>query len=448
MTSLPAQDLHRWVDAYVHDHPEDVLVVDEPVSADQGVTAIVWKLRAEGRAPVVVCRNVHGVGWPVVTNVFASRARVARLLGTTEERLHDRFHELASDRRPMTVLDDGPVLEVVETGPAVDVRRLPMLTHFEQDAAAYWTSAVIVARDPATGVGNTSYHRMMVDSPTGLATSLHSRGDLWRYLQSAADRGERLPVAVVVGGHPLFLLACSARVAIDVDEREIAGGLFGAGLEVVRTPELGIEVPAASDLVLEGWIDPAARVEEGPFGEFSGYASDRSTNNLVEVVSALRRSDPMLLDIVSGNAADHLNLGRIPRESELFATLKQRFPEVVALSYPESGTHFHAYVSLRPRVPGQARQALLALLGLDPYVKLAVAVDDDIDVRREDEVMWALATRFQADRDLFTVTRMPGSLLDPSAESGITARLALDATKPPGFTAERVSLSGAPPLGP
>jgi UbiD family decarboxylase len=438
MTS--SQDLHIWLDAYRTDHSDDVLEVPDEVAPDQGVTSIVWDLRAEGKAPIVVCPRVAGFDRPVVTNVFGSRSRVADLLGTDEDGLHTRFHELASNRRPMRVVDDGPVLAHVRTGVDLDVSALPMLTHFAQDAAPYWTSAVIVARDPATGIGNTSYHRMMVHSRTGLATSLHSRGDLWRYLQAAAERGERLPVAVVVGGHPLFLLACSARVGIDVDEREIAGGLFGDGLEVVRTPELGIEVPASSDLVLEGWIDPAVQVEEGPFGEFSGYASARSTNNLVEVVSILQREDPVLLDIVSGNAADHLNLGRIPRESDLFVALRGRYPEVTALSYPESGTHFHCYVSMWPRVPGQARQVLLALLGLDPYVKLAVAVDDDIDVRDASQVMWALATRFQADRDVITVSGVPGSMLDPSAESGMTSRMALDATKPPGFVAERISL--------
>ena len=98
---------------------------------------------------MVVCRSVDGVDWPVVTNVFASRARVARLLESTEDRLHLRFHELASHRMPMSVLDDGPVLGVVETGSDIDVRRLPMLRHFAQDAAPYWTSAVIVPGIPS-----------------------------------------------------------------------------------------------------------------------------------------------------------------------------------------------------------------------------------------------------------------------------------------------------------
>jgi UbiD family decarboxylase len=245
---------------------------------------------------------------------------------------------------------------------------------------------------------------------------------------------------VVLGGHPLFMLASAARVAIDIDEREIAGGLFGEPLEVVRTPLHGICVPATAELVLEGTIDPEARVPEGPFGEYSGYASHRSTNNVISVQTVLRRADPMLLDVVSGNAADHLNLGRIPRESELAAKVRERFPEVEALEYPASGTHFHCYVTLRAGAAARARQVLLAILGLDPYVKLAVAVDHDIDVRRDDQVLWAIATRFQADRDAFVIPGLPGSMLDPSSDGRIAARMGLDATRGDRFEGERISL--------
>src|SRR5262249_50727103 len=138
----------------------------------------------------------------------------------------------------------------------------------------------------------------------------------------------------------------------------------------------------------------------------------------------------------------HLNLGRIPREADLVAQLQARFPDVVALRYPPSGTHFHCVVALRRgAATGLARQVLVALLGLDPYVKLAIAVDDDVDVRRDDEVQWAVATRFQADRDVIVVPEMPGSMLDPSSAMGITTRMALDATTPPGFDGVRISLS-------
>jgi 2,5-furandicarboxylate decarboxylase 1 len=436
---VPDQDLHHWLARYRADHPDDVLVLDEPISGDQVLSALAVELWSRAQAPVLVAPDVDGLGLPVVTNVFASRARVARLLGTDEPGLHAAFRAGISRPQPLAVVDDPAGLVADEH---VDVRTIPMLSHFAQDAAPYITSGVIIAEDPETGIGNASYHRCMVSSPTALATSLHSRGHLWRYLRSAAERGTHLPVALVIGGHPLFLLACSARVGIDVDERELAGGLFGAPLEVVRTPEHGLAVPAWSDLVLEGTIDPEAFVEEGPFGEYSGYASARSTNTLLDVGTILRRPDPILLDIVSGREPDHLNLGRIPREAELVAKLQERFPDLVGIHYPASGTHFHCYLQLRSNAaPGAARQALVALLGFDPYVKLAVAVDDDIDLRRDDEVLWAIATRFQADRDLVQIERLPGSLLDPSSVAGLTARAGLDATMGPGFDGQRVTLS-------
>jgi UbiD family decarboxylase len=342
---------------------------------------------------------------------------------------------------PPEVVDSGPILDVVREGDDVDLTALPMLTHFAQDRGPYLTSAIVVVEDRANGTGNASYHRSMLASRTSLATSLHSRGHLWRHLTAARERGAPLPVAVVIGGHPLFMLAASARVGWGVDERGIAGGLFGRPLRVVETPRHGIRVPAGADYVLEGVIDPTVHAEEGPFGEFSGYATSRSTNNLIEISATLRRHDPVLVDVVSGSSPDHLNLGRIPRESEMAAKLRQRFPDVVQLAYPDSGTHFHCYVSVRAGVRGMPRQIALALLGWDPYLKLAVVVDDDVDVGRDEDVLWALATRFQAHRDAIILDGLPGSMLDPSSEGGATSRLGLDATRGDGFDAERVTVS-------
>ena len=443
---VTSQDLHEWWTAYRAEHADDVLVVDEPLSADQDVTALCVELHRAGRAPAVWATAVAGLDVPVLTNVFASRARIARILGVAatagDAGLHAAVRAGVAGRVVPRIVADGPVLGSVASGAEVDVATVPMIRHFAEDAGPYLTSGVVVAEDPETGVGNLSYHRCTPRGRTGLATSLHSRGHLFRALRHAEARGEPLPVAVVVGGHPLWLLAASAKVPLEVDERDVAGGLFGAPLECVRTPEFGLAVPASADLVLEGLIDPTVRVDEGPFGEYSGYASARSTNNLVEVRTICRRPGGVLLDVVSGHLPDHLNLGRIPREADLVAQLQARFPDVVALRYPPAGTHFHCVVALRrPVATGLARQVLVALLGLDPYVKLAIAVDDDVDVERDDEVQWALATRFQADRDVIVIPEMPGSMLDPSSAMGITARMALDATAPADFDAARVSLA-------
>jgi len=436
------QDLRVFLDNYTSAHPEDVLLIDGPVERDQDVTAVVWRLAAVGRHPLLRFTGVRDSGHEIVTNMFASRRRIERMIDADEGRLHHRFEHLAGDPKPLREIDVGPVLDHVVTGTDIDLRSLPLLTHFATDLGPYITSGVIVAEDPETGCGNLSYHRALPTSATSLGTSLHSRGDLWRLLDAWRERGAPMPVAMVIGAHPLFMLAASARVPLDVDEREIAGGLFGGPLDVVRTPVHGLRVPASAEYVIEGVIDAGSSAEEGPFGEFTGYSSDRSTHNRIDVQAVLHRDQPLWVDVVGGNSEEHLNLARVPRESEMDARLRARFPSVTGIHYPNSGAHFHCYVAVDQRRPGEARQVMLALLGWDPYVKTVVAVDPDVDHTAAHEVLWALATHFQPGRDLFTVDGLPGSPLDPSSTAGgTTSRLALDATRGPEFDAARIEVS-------
>ncbi|MEC5160708.1 MULTISPECIES: UbiD family decarboxylase [unclassified Janthinobacterium] len=443
MTSIQApaqQDFHEFLASYRDRYPDDVLTVREEISANQDATALVWQLAAGGRHPMLVCERVRDLGAKLVTNVFASRQRVARMLGVEPAQIHAEYQARARRLLPPRQVASGALLDRVEDS-GIDLRTLPIIQHFGSDRGPYITNAIIVAEHPDSGAGNMSYHRSMLHSSTEIATSLHSRGHLWRLLQIAIERRRPMPVAMVIGAHPLFMLAGAARLPFGVDERHVAGGLFGAPLEVVRTPKYGIAVPASAEFVLEGVIDPEARVEEGPFGEFTGYSSDRSTNNLLRVESVLRRRDAILVDVVGGNSAEHLNLGRIPRESEMVEKLRERFPGVTAVHYPSSGTHFHAYVAVRQTRAGEARQIMLGLLGWDPYLKTVVAVDADVDITRDEEVLWALATHLQPHRDVVIVDGLPGSALDPSASGvGTTSRMGLDATRGPDFDGVRATL--------
>ncbi|HEX8603831.1 MAG TPA: UbiD family decarboxylase [Pseudoduganella sp.] len=436
-----SQDFHQFLESYRTAHPEDVLTVQEELAGGQDVTALVWQLAAQDRHPLLVCERVRGIDTPLVTNVFASRERVGRLLGVPAAGIHAEYQARARRLVAPRLVDSGPVLDIVQGG-AIDLATLPAIRHFATDRGPYITNAIMVAEHPDTGVGNMSFHRSTLHSATEIATSLHSRGHLWRLLELARERSRPLPVAMVIGAHPLFMLAAAARLPFGVDERHVAGGLLGAPLEVVRTPRYGIAVPAHAEFVLEGVIDPEARVPEGPFGEFSGYSSDRSTNNLLRVEAVLRRRGAMLVDVVGGNSAEHLNLGRIPRESEMVEKLRERFPSVTAVHYPASGTHFHAYVAVKQVRPGEARQIMLGLLGWDPYLKTVVAVDDDIDISRDEEVLWAMATHMQPHRDVVIVDGLPGSALDPSASGiGTTSRMGLDATRGPDFDGIRARIA-------
>ena len=435
------QDIRHFLESYCHAHPEDVLNVEEELSADQDLTALVWSLAARGQHPLLVCKRVNGIASQAVTNLFGSRTRVARMLGTDALGIHAAYQARTRKLLEPRVLASGPVCDIVESN-NIDLATLPLLKHFATDRAPYITNGIIAADHPDTGAGNLSYHRSMIHSRDALATSLHSRGHLWRILQAAADQGQPLRVAMVMGAHPLFMMAASARLPLGVDERHVAGGLFGEPLEVVRTPKYGIAVPAHAEYVLEGVIDAKAHADEGPFGEFTGYSSNRSTNNLFKVETLMQRRDAMLVDVVGGNSAEHLNLGRIPRESEMVEKLKERFPSVTAVHYPSSGTHFHAYVAMKQVRDGEARQVMLALLGWDPYLKNVIAVDADVDITRDEEVLWAVATHFQPHRDVLIIDGLPGSALDPSAGStGTTSRMGLDATRGANFEGQRAQIS-------
>ena len=438
------QDLHRFLAAYRELFPDDVLTLREPVSRDQDVSAAVWSLAAQGRHPALMFEQVEGLSGPLLTNLFASRERVGRMLGGVPPAgIHAEYQTRSRRLVAPRELPSGAVTQSVRSVD-IDLAEVPTIQHFATDRGPYITNAIIVAEDREAGIGNLSYHRSMLHSRSEIATSLHSRGHLWRMLQAAQAKGRPLPVAMVIGAHPLFMLAGAARLPYGVDERHVAGGLFGVPLEVVRTPKYGIAVPAHAEYVLEGVIDPEARAEEGPFGEFTGYSSDRSTNNLLRVETLMRRDDAWLLDVVGGNSAEHLNLGRIPRESEMVEKLKERFPGVTAVHYPSSGTHFHAYVALKPSRPGEARQVMLGLMGWDPYLKTVIAVDEDVDISRDEEVLWALATHFQPHLDVVLVEGLPGSALDPSASGvGTTSRMGLDATRGPGFEGVRARIDDA-----
>ena len=431
-----SQDFHAFLERYRAEHADDVLVVEGEVSPDQEVTAVLWTLASQGRDPLVVFERVGGTR--VVTNLFSSRKRIARLLGCDVSKIHQAYQEKARKAVDPKVVTKGPILDSVQE--KVDLTTLPLLKHFETDKAPYITNAVVVVEGP----GNLSYHRAMLHSKTELATSLHSRGHLWRLLQLAQEKKKPLPVAMVIGAHPFFMMAASARVAFGADERRIAGGLFGSPLEVIRTPKHGIGVPASAEFVLEGVIDPDAKVDEGPFGEFTGYSSNRTTNNLFRVETMMRRKDAILVDVAGGNSPEHLNLSRVPRESEMAEKLMERFPSVTALHYPNSGVHFHAYVALKARREGEARQVMLGLLGWDPYLKTVIAVDEDIDLTDDSQVMWALATHFQPHKDVLVIEGLPGNALDPSASAvGTTSRMGLDATRGPNFEGVRARVSDA-----
>ncbi len=431
---MSPQDLRSFVSAYREAHPSEVIHVREPVSLEHDVMALVLEYERRRRWPILLFEHIAGHDMPIVANVVASRRALAFALGVGEEALAAEYARRIKEPIKPVVLADAPFREHVVTGEALDLGRLPVPYYFPGDAGRYLTAGMLVARDPETGVETEGYHRFQLKGRDRMGVSLHSRRRMFEYQRRAEARGEPLPCAVVLGLHPLVSMGSLAYPPPDVGKFEVVGGLLGEPLEVAPCTTIDLHVPAAAEIVIEGEILPGVREPEGPFGEFTGYFSRRSTEHVFVARAISRRTCPWFQSIGSGRAGDHITTLGLVREAEIMNAVARVVPNVTAVHVPLSGTSsFTAYVAIRQSRPGEAKHVIPIVLGVDHYLKLVIVVDDDIDVFDESDVLWAVATRMQADRDLVVISGSLGAMLDPSADDrGITAKLGIDATRPFG----------------
>jgi UbiD family decarboxylase len=428
-----AQDLRSFLDAVKRAKPDDVQVVKKEVDPAYEITALVVKLERElKRRPVLVFENVKGTKFPVITNLHASRGRLAAAIGAPPDGMLKKYLHAMEEPIAPRVVPTGPVKEVILRGDQVDLGALPQILHHEGDAGAYLTSAISFAKDPTKDVWNCAYNRLMIKGRDTTSIHLTTGKHLWEFHRVAEARGEALPVALVIGAHPAIGLGALAIGSIDEDERGIMGRLLGEPLELVKCETSDVLVPAQAELVLEAEILPRERTPEGPFGEFTGYSLGQRQREVVRVKAITHRRDAMFQDITVAHL-DHLLLSTIPMEANLYRAVRAMVPSVKAVRVPGP---FTCFVSIEQRVPGQAKNAILSVLGADLYMKRVVVVDHDVDVFDDRQVNGAIATRCQPDRDITIVTNARGSDLDPSTrEDGYTAKWGVDATAKPSLAA-------------
>ena len=424
-----SQDLRSYLELV---ESEDELVrISAPVDPVHEVSALVAKLaRERRRRPVLLLENVKGSAFPVVTNLHAGRRRMALAMNAEPRELQRAF--LKAMERPVApvVVDTGPVKEVVQTGGDVDLLALPQIVHHAADAGPYITAAISFARDPEDGTWNCAYNRLMIMGRDRTSIHITASKHLWEFYQKAEAKGEALPVAFAVGVHPAIGLGALAIGSIDEDERAIMGGILGEPLELVRCETSDLLVPAHAEMVLEGEILPGERTPEGPFSEFTGYSLGQRQREVVRYNAVTMREGALFHDIAVAQV-DHLLLSTIPMEANLYRAVRAIVPSVTAVRVPAP---YSCYVAIEQRVAGQAKNAILAVLGADMYIKRVVVVDHDVNIFDDREVAWALGTRCQADRDITVISNTRGSDLDPSTDSdGYTAKWGVDATAKPSL---------------
>lgn len=394
------------------------------------------------RAMVAPSPEGHPDG-AIISGLLSRRAWIAEALGIEPSQLLDVFQDAVTHPVPPVDVTEAPCQERVHETPDLTAL-LPIPTHNEHDSGAYITAGLVICRNPRTGVQNVAIHRLQVSGPRELGALLLPRHTL-AYFAEAEQQGEDLDVAVVIGTSPASLLASQAIVPIDFDEMAVAGGLAGAPVEVVRCIGSEIRVPAAAEIVIEGRFQAHQRAPEGPFGEFPQYYGERADRHVIAVDRVTTRRKPLFHTIVGGGL-EHLVLGGIPREATILTALKRQFPNVLDVHLAPGGVcRYHLYVKLRRTFRGEAKNVILGALAAHYDVKHVVVVDEDVDIHDPEMVEWAIATRFQADRDLLIVDGGQGSRLDPSTDDGFGAKMGFDATVPhdaPAFRFTRIRVPG------
>ena len=432
------KDLRSFINALEAQHPDEVARVTKLVSPRYEITALLTQLEKLKRFPLLYCEKVQGADAPVVINAQASRKLMALALECRPDELAAKFTQRQAKPIAPVEVTEAPVHDIVTIGEDIDLSQVPLLTHYDVNAAPYVTAGIVVASDPDTGVRNTSYNRLMMAGKRELRIFMAIGRHLWTLHNKMERRNEGLPIAIVVGVHPLFSLGAQAFTPSTEDEYAVIGGMMNEPLRVVGARTVPLLVPADAELIIEGKILPNIRREEGPFGEFTGHAVSQDQRPVIEVTAITHRNNYIFQDVHAGYT-EHKLMGAVPREAALIRAVRQTVPTVKDVCMPVSGNcRFHAYISIAKRGPGQAKNAICAAFASDMLLKHVVIVDDDIDVFDEEQVLWAVSNRFQADKDLVVIANAQGSELDPSAgPGGVNAKMGLDATKPlTGFAPE------------
>ncbi|WP_291995290.1 4-hydroxy-3-polyprenylbenzoate decarboxylase [Candidatus Accumulibacter sp. ACC003] len=421
-------------------------------------------LRAGG--PALLFENPRGHSMPVLANLFGTPRRVAlgmgqesvaalrevgKLLAYLKEPEPPKGLRDAWDKLPVLkqVLNMAPHLrssapcqEIVWEGRDVDLSRLPIQLCWPGDAAPLITWGLTVTRGPHKSRQNLGIYRQQVLGANKVIMRwLAHRGGALDFREHCLARpGQPFPVAVALGADPATILGAVTPVPDSLSEYQFAGLLRGARTELVKCLGSDLQVPAAAEIVLEGFIDPAETALEGPYGDHTGYYNEQAHFPVFTIERISMRRQPIYHSTYTGKPPDEPAMLGVALNEVFVPLLQKQFPEIVDFYLPPEGCSYRlATVSIKKQYPGHAKRVMFGIwsfLRQFMYTKFIIVVDDDVDIRQWKEVIWAMTTRVDAARDTLIAENTPIDYLDfASPVAGLGSKMGLDATnKWPGET--------------
>jgi UbiD family decarboxylase len=442
-------DLERFrLRAFVESLPDEELELrSAPIDLADVAAAL------EGNPKAVLFQVAGAEREPLVGNVTGSRSRIARAFGVEPGALTAEIRRRLALKGDIVEIPRGqaPAQEIVATGADADLTTLPVHLQHGEDGAPYISASMDFVVDRKSGLTNAGIRRLMLRGRREAGIDLNSPSDLRAIYEAGAAAGEPLPISFVVGAHPIDHVAAVMR--LPVDDLALIASLRAAPLAVVKCITNDIRVPADAEWVLEGYLDARGHVEqEGPYGEFLGYYGSVKRNPVFHLTAITHRRNALFQTSTIGGFSLHTTdtapLNGVRTEVMIWRALETAVREPVAVyATTSSGGMFNLRVALKQRVAGEARNAIAACFGALPNVKNVFVVDPDIDIFSDQQMDWALATRFQADRDLVIMEGMRALPLDPSLDGAKTgAKAGFDLTWAFGSESRMETRVPAPPI--
>ncbi len=398
--------------------------------------------------------NVEGSKFPVLMNAYGTEQRVCWALGVDRlDDLGDRVAKLLAMDVPHSlmdklkklvevsevarfgpkIVDSGPCQEVVETD-SPSLKDLPILKCWPDDGGRYITLPLVFTRDPVTNRRNVGTYRLQLfdDRTLGMHWHIHKGGaEHYRHMRESAENG-RLPVAIALGGDPVTIYSGSCPLPPIVDEMIFAGWLRHESVPMVRCKTVPLEVPAAADFVLEGYVDINELKTEGPFGDHTGFYSLEDQYPVFHLTALTCRRDPIYPSIIVGRPP--MEDGPMGKATErmFLPIIRMLHPEIVDMAIPPEGVfHNLVIVSIKKSYPGQARKVMYGIwsMGLMMLTKTVIVVDDTVDVHDPREVVWRVTNNIDPKRDVVFVDG-PLDALDFASETPhYGSKMGIDATR-------------------
>lgn len=399
---------------------KEIIEINDKISSEYEAAKILRQYPKD----TVILNNIEGHDMPVISGICNTRAKIADSINCEVSEITEKIINASDNPVKVDKFTDFSDYETTDA----DLDKIPILTHYKRDGGAYITAGVVFARDPETGVQNTSIHRMMVLDNKRLAIRIVPR-NLYTYFQNAQKAGKDLEIAIAIGMDPAILLASTTSIPIDYNEMDVANAFKDSNLELIKT-ESSLEVPKA-DIILEGKISVTETVPEGPFVDLTDtydIIRDQPVINLSKM--HIVKENPVYHAIIPAGF-EHKLLQGLPQEPRIYKSVKNAVPTVETVVLTEGGCCWlHAAISINKQTEGDGKNAIMAALSAHPSLKHAVVVDTDVDVFDPQDIEYAIATRVKSDRDVMIVPNVRGSSLDPVAESdGTTTKMGIDATK-------------------